>query len=253
MKTKLLIITVALICALTLASCKRDEVSPPVLNTVADVSCILGETEDMGDGYIDSFVFFGESTTYHLKSRGVLSGGSSTTQVLGSKSGTAMLNGETSNMEVIDPKSGESVSIGEAVRRLKPKYILLSFGLNGALRNVKGGKELYKANYKRLTDTIKEASPKTKIIIASCYPIAKSMDTSAYSVSPRELQGHINTLNSWALEFAADEGFRYLKLCDPLSDSEGFLREELHVGDGHHLTKDAYVIALNYIRTHGYK
>ena len=253
MKTKLLILTVALICALTLTSCTRDEVLPPVLNTAANASCILGETEDMGDGYIDSFVFFGESTTYHLKSRGVLSGGSSTTQVLGNKSGTAMLNSETSSMEVIDPKSGESVSLREAVRRNKPKYMLLSFGLNGAIRNIKGGKELFKANYKKLTDTIKEASPDTKIIIASCYPIAKSMDTSAYSVSPRELQGHINTLNSWALEFAADEDFRYLKICDALTDSEGFLREELQVGDGHHLTKDAYVIALTYIRTHGYK
>ena len=126
MKTKLLILTVALICALTLTSCTRDEVLPPVLNTAANASCILGETEDMGDGYIDSFVFFGESTTYHLKSRGVLSGGSSTTQVLGNKSGTAMLNSETSSMEVIDPKSGESVSLREAVRRNKPKYMLVS-------------------------------------------------------------------------------------------------------------------------------
>ena len=146
MKTKLLIITVALTCALTLASCNRDKVSPPVLNTGANASCILGETEDMGNGYIDSFVFFGESTTYHLKSRGVLSGGSSTTQVIGSKSGTAMLNGETASMDVIDPKSGETVSIGEAVRRQKPRYMLLSFGLNGAIRNIKGGKELFKAN-----------------------------------------------------------------------------------------------------------
>ena len=254
MKTKLSIITVALLFALTLTSCKGKEgQSPPVLNTAANASCILGETEDMGSGYIDSFVFFGESTTYHLKNRGVLSGGSSTKQVLGSKNGTAMLNSETSNMEVIDPKSGESVSIGEAVRRLKPKYMLLSFGLNGAVRNLKGGKELFKSNYKKLTDTILKSSPDTKIIIASCYPISKVMDTSSYSVSPKELNNCINTLNAWSLEFSEENGFRFLNVREALTDSEGFLREELQTGDGHHLTRDAYIIILKYIRTHGYK
>ncbi|MBE6667531.1 MAG: hypothetical protein E7607_04380 [Ruminococcaceae bacterium] len=254
MKTKLSILTAALICAFTLTSCsEQEELSPPVLNTAAEASCILGETEDMGSGYIDSFVFFGESTTYHLKSRGVLSGGSSTKQVLGNSSGTAMLNSETSNIGVICPHTGETVSISEAVRRLKPEYMLLSFGLNGAVRNVKGGKELFKSNYKKLTDTILSASPDTKIIIASGYPIAKSMDTSAYNISPKELNSHIDTLNRWATEFTEDEGFRYLNVREALTDSEGYLREDLQTGDGHHMTRDAYIIILNYIRTHGYR
>jgi len=42
---------------------------------------ILGESPDAGMAYIDRMIFFGESTTAHLRARGVLSGGTETQQV----------------------------------------------------------------------------------------------------------------------------------------------------------------------------
>ena len=254
MKIKLSIIAAALICATMLTSCKENEALPSVLtDTEEELSVILKESEDMGSDYIDSFVFFGESTTYHLKSRAVLSGGKDTAQVLGNKSGTAMLDETTATMAVIYPETGELVSIHEAIRRKQPKYMLLTFGLNGAVQKIKQGKEIFKANYKRLIDAVLDASPKTKIILGSCYPVAENMDMSNYSVSLSELNSYIATINSWTLELAKEEGLRYLNVNEILTDENKNLKKEYQSGDGHHLTRQAYIQIVDYIRTHGYK
>lgn len=57
----------------------------------------MAETPDAGMEYIDSMIFFGESTTAHLRARGVLSGGTSTRQVWADASGTRMLSSRTTS------------------------------------------------------------------------------------------------------------------------------------------------------------
>ena len=87
MKIKLFIITLCLV-SLSLASCNvqksEDEKTDKPESTLEESSdakvmqsadALLSPCEDKGMSYIDSFIFLGESTTYHLKSRGVLSGG----------------------------------------------------------------------------------------------------------------------------------------------------------------------------------
>ncbi len=253
MKTKLLYMIPLLLCISLLFSCQGGGSAPVSASTETEPKAVLEESEDMGEDYIDSFVFFGESTTYHLKSRGVLSGGTQTTQVLADKSGTAILDGSTYNMKVIHPESGELVPLSEAIARKKPKYILLTFGLNGAVSKIKRGEEYFKACYLSLIDTLRTASPDTKIIIGSCFPVAENMDMSRYSVSLDELNGYIETINGWALELCGDEGLRYLNMNEVLTDRYGRLRLEYQAGDGHHLTREAYTEIVKYIRTHGYK
>lgn len=238
-----------------LQACGEDSASLPtsVSDVCEDSSVILGKTEDMGDDYIDSFIFFGESTTYHLKSRGVLSGGTATTQVLGDASGTVNLDPSTADMKIIYPDTGELMSLFDAVALKKPRYMLLTFGLNGAVSNVKRGREYYQACYLKLINKIRAASPSTKIILQSCFPVAKNMDMSNYSVSLEELNECISTINGWVCELADREGLRYLNTCEVLTDRDGRLKLEYQSGDGHHLTREAYLIILKYIRTHGYK
>ena len=99
-------------------------------------SVFLEQTSDAGKEYIDSFVFMGESTTYHMKSRGVLSGGQQTTQVWAPRSGTLMLDRSTCSTKIVFPETGEELGISEALKLKKPKYMLLTFGLNGAAKTV---------------------------------------------------------------------------------------------------------------------
>jgi hypothetical protein len=206
----------------------------------------------MGQDYIDSFVFLGESTTYHLRSRGVLSGGKATTQVWGPKSGTLMLDAATSTCRIIYPETGEELDLHEAAKRKKAKYILLAFGLNGATRTVAKGKDHFFFCYEKLIDTLLSASPCTTVILGSCFPIAKNMDTSGYSLSPQELNEYIETLNSWCMELAQKRALGYLNTAQALKDTNGMLKEEYQAGDGYHLTREAYIEILEYIRTHAH-
>lgn len=254
MKIKLSIFLIISICASLLLSCGEGGSAPAVATSgEEDPSFILEESSDMGKEYIDSFVFFGESTTYHLKSRGVLTGGRNTAQVLGNDSGTAILDADTANTLVVHPESGELVTFREAIRRKKPKYLLLTFGLNGAVAKVKRGEEYFKGCYLGLIEAVRQASPETRIILGSCFPVAENMDMSNYTVTLDGLNDCIETLNGWTMELCAEEDLRYLNVNEILTDGQGRLRLEYQAGDGHHLTAAAYVKILEYIRTHGYR
>ncbi len=256
MKYQLSVFACILVLSLPLSSCTdRASVSvsaeeePPGEST----SVTLKETEDRGQAYLDSFIFLGESTTYHLKSRGVLSGGTETTQVWAPAGGTLNLDQTTASVPLLYPETGEYLTFSEALSRKQPAFLLLTFGLNGAVQNVKRGEEYYKSCYRKLLDTAIAASPKTKIILQSGFPVAANMDMSAYSCTLDQLNGHIDTINGWVWELAEEYGLRYLSTNEILKDENGRLKTVYQNGDGHHLTRSAYLEILHYIRTHGYE
>lgn len=216
-------------------------------------SHILGVTEDLGEEYLDGFIFFGESTTYHMKSRGVLRDGVNTKQVWAPPCGTVNLDPATKDIKIVYPETDKKLTVAEAAAQKKPEYIVFTFGLNGAVQKVNKGKELFCHSYLLLIDSVRKASPKTKIILQSAFPISKNMDTKSYTVSSETLNNYIDTINSWASELAEKEGLRYLNTSEALKDKDGYLCEEYDAGDGHHLSKEAYIKILTYIRTHGYR
>lgn len=213
---------------------------------------LLTETADAGDEYLDSFVFLGESTTYHLKSRGVLSGGTATKQVWAPKSGTLMLDATTADCRIYYPDAKEERPLCEAMADKRPKFLLLTFGLNGAVGNVNRGAEYFKSCYSRLITRLGEASPDSVIIINSCFPVSENMDTSGYSVSPATLNSYIDVTNQWSAELADELSLPFLNSAEALKDSGGFLKDEYDSGDGFHLSTAAYRELLRYIRTHAY-
>ena len=212
----------------------------------------LKESKDMGQKYIDSFVFLGESTTYHLKSRGVLSGGADTCQVWGTKSGTLMLDHSTYNCRIVYPETNEELDISDALSRKKPEYILLTFGLNGAAANISKGSEYFTGCYQKLINAIQESSPDTTIILQSCFPVAENMDMSNFSINVTTLNQYIDIINGWTMDLAKRLSVGYLNTSEILKNSKGFLYNEYQAGDGYHLTKEAYIKILEYIKTHGY-
>ena len=239
---KIFFITIAIFFLIYIFPSCKDNMLDPYIE--ADV-----KLED-NENYIDSIIFLGESTTYHLKSRGVLSGGTQTKQVWAPKSGTLMLDFSTDNCRIVYPETGEEIDISEAMRRKKPKYIMLTFGLNGATKTISRGYGYFSTCYLDLIKALKTASPDTKIIIQSCFPVAKSMNTDNYSVDVKTLNSYINVINDWAQEIASSQKIKFVNSAEVLKDSEGFLCEKYQVGDGYHLTKEAYIEILKYIKTH---
>lgn len=250
-KTTLWLSSLSLLLTVLLVStaCRANKPIPATQNGTA--SALLSSTGDLGEEYLDSFIFFGESTIYHLKSRGVLRDGKETAQVWGADNGTATLDPSIASFRIRYPETGELLTVTQAVQKKKPERMLLCFGLNGATQFKKKGSEYFKDCYRILLREIRTASPKTKIILASCFPVAENMDMSRYSITLDELNAILDEINAWALELCEEEGVSYLAVNEILKDENGRLKLEYQNGDGHHLTREAYLEILKYLRTHG--
>ena len=164
-----------------------------------------------------------------------------------------MLDSSIASFRIRYPDTGELLTVGEAAKRKQPEHIFLCFGLNGAVQFAKRGGDYFKDCYRLLINEIKAASPQTKIVVASCFPVAENMDMIRYSITLDELNGIIDKLNEWALSLCEEENLFYLAVNEILKDEAGRLKIEYQSGDGHHLTREAYLEILRYLRTHGVK
>lgn len=220
-----------------------SETEPPV-----PVNVLMGETPDAGVAYLDRMIFFGESTTSHLKSRGVLTGGTETKQVWTDSSNTKTLNSQLLSGTIIYPPTGENLTIPEAAAAQQPEYMVLSFGLNG-IAGFLSNKDSYLRNYNNLIRAIQTASPETKIILQTIYPVTVNCDRFNEGINEK-----IEILNEWLQEIAAaNQNVRVVDTASVLKDPDGNLIEAYAMEDGYHLTAAAYEQILLYLRTHAWQ
>ncbi len=227
------------------------DTEPPVKDTVAEPpSAVMNETSDFGMAYIDKMIFFGESTTSHLSSRGVLTGGKDTEQVWSESSGTRTLSSKITSQTISTPEKVKGLTVVEACRQEQPDYMVLSFGLNGIQQFI-SSKQSFTDPYQNLISAIQKASPNTRIILQSVYPISETNNT--FSVDGLTIDRYILTLNTWLQEIAeANENVRYCDTASVLRNELNALNPSYDAGDGVHLTKSAYEQILMYLRTHGW-
>ena len=204
---------------------------------------VLAETADAGQAYIDKIVFLGDSTTYGLRAYKMLAGGKDTTQVWTPKTGTLTLS-QASFATIVYPETDEELTIADAVAKKKPEYLVITLGVNG----VSFMKEDYfKSEYKKIIESVQTASPNTKIICQSIFPVAKT-----YARLESINNELIDAANKWICEIAAECGVKYLDTNSALRDADGWLPEDYHNGDGMHLQTNSFTIELNNIRTHAW-
>ena len=204
----------------------------------------LSETPDAGTAYQDKFVFLGDSTTNGLRSYGVLSGGTATTQVWTPSSGTLTLSYQ-SFATIVYPETGEELTISQAIERKKPEYIMITLGVNGVSFM---GEADFVREYTDLVTRIRQLSPDTKIICNSIYPVA-----SDYPYIADINNDKITAANGWIEKVAEDTGTAFLNSFEVIVGEEGFLPQKYCNGDGIHLNPDGYNTVLDYLRTHEYK
>ena len=212
-------------------------------------SRVLGATADMGQSYIDGMIFVGESTTAHLRSRGVLTGGQNTKQVWSNESNTMALDLNILQKTINYPETGQAMTISAAAAVAQPKYIVLNFGVNG-IQTFGKNEKLYTAAYGKLIDAIHQTSPNTIVILQTVYPVAVNQRT--FGEGAEVINGYIKRLNELLPDIAASHHAYVVDTASVLVGSDGNLRSDFQTGDGIHLTTEAYVQILNYLRTHGY-
>lgn len=209
-----------------------DKDKPVDNSSVTDV--ILPLTEDAGWDYIDKIYFVGDSTTWHFHK-----GGIDKSHIFVPESLTLMLTSNINNIIV----GNKGLTISEAIADVNCEIVMITIGVNGA-DNFTETK--YKTYYKKLIDAIQEASPNTKIILQSVFPVTKS-----YSDGDKGITNvSIDRLNEWAKEIAFDEGIKYLDTQSILKNENGSQLEHYGEQDGVHMNADAYSAIIEYIKTH---
>ncbi len=213
---------------------------PPI---VTPGGAVLTETVDAGQSYIDKIVFIGDSTTYSLLYYGVLSGGRETKQVWTPASGTLTLDSAPTTT-IVYRDTGEEITIKEAVSRKKPEIVVITLGVNG-ISYMYNQQDYFISVYVKLIRQIQEASPDTKIILQSIFPVATNWD------KPSINNERINLANSWVRLVAEETGVAYLDTISVLAIADGgYLPQNYQNGDGLHLSEEALQVVLRYIRTH---
>ncbi len=224
---------------------KAPDTDPPVTDIPLSPTGgpVLGETEDAGQSYLDKITFIGDSTTYSLLYYGVLAGGTETKQVWTPASRTLTLDQATTTT-ILYPDTGDQITIKDAIARKKPEIVIVTLGING-ISYMYNQKEYFISVYTKLVRQIQEASPDTKIILQSIFPVATNWEKESIN------NERIRTGNTWVREVAEATGASYLDTISVLAVADGgFLPIEYQNGDGLHLNPSALDIVLNYIRTH---
>lgn len=207
---------------------------------------VLAKTPDMGQDYINRITFLGDSTTYGLKAYKMLADGSNTKQVWAPLSGTLAIP-ECSKANILYPEVGREIYIYEAAGMKKPDILIITLGHNfySIQTDPAKRKQYFKNEYKKLIDAIKTASPDTKIILQSVFPVAPS-------IYDKISNDTINERNKWILEIAEESGLKYLDTASALKNAKGELEITYQNGDGCHLNERGFTAELEYIRTHAY-
>ena len=212
-------------------------------DSVIKTSTLLAETDDMGQEYLDSIVFLGDSTTYGLLAYKTLPGGRNSNQVWTPANRTFSLF-KQNGIKILYPETGKEITIEQAVSLKQPEYMLITLGINGVSMM---DESWFKRDYMALISRIMDANANTKVILNSIYPIARS-----YKNKNSINNEKIMTANAWIYEIAEEMGLRYIDTNSSLKDEDGWLPEAYQNGDGLHLTPEAFKKVLNHIRTHGY-
>ena len=201
----------------------------------------LPKTSDAGVAYQDKIIFVGDSLTAHLINRGVLTGGTATKQVWRCENNMLNLDSKVTQAKIVYPATGELMTIAEAAKKAKPEIMIITLGTDYGVSYLNEAD--FKACYTKLVKAVQAASPSTKIILQSIFPVTASCTS---------LQNDkIDAANVWVKAVAAENHCYYLDTQSVLKDNNNCLKTEYcNSNDGIHLTKGAYEVILHYIRTH---
>ncbi|MDF2193237.1 GDSL-type esterase/lipase family protein [Paraflavitalea sp. CAU 1676] len=124
----------------------------------------------------------------------------------------------------------------EEVTEGKPAKVFLLIGINDIQHNTPDS--IIIANYRQIVQTIKAASPHTKIHVQTLLPVNNTFTQFKNHYNKDE---HIAAVNEGIRKIAAEEKVTCIELNKPFQDAEGKL-DKRYTMDGLHLTADGYKV-----------
>ena len=194
---------------------------------------------------LEEVSFFGDSTTYGLIRYIVNNTGSlgipvvdlRRDQILVPPDGTFYLrNLPTATLRY----QNQTLSLKEAFQKAAPKILIVTVGVNGLPTWTE---EDFTAHYNRLLELIRWATPNTRIILQSVYPVAKERSPRLKAFTSDK----IDFMNQWIKAIAKVNRLDYLDTASVLKAEDGWLNPTYHNGDGLHLNTTGFNQVLTYI------
>ena len=200
----------------------------------------LEETKDAGQAYIDSLTFLCDSATAGLHDYGILSGGTSTTQVWYRREGTLPVS-TLADCQINYP-DGSLVSPADAAMTAKPGILVISVGQDG-LGAV--DQDSFVENYEALIRSIQAKSPRTIIVVCSIIPVGPN-----YNGTDNLSADLIIRANDWVTRVCRDTGVYYCDAARALRDNTGVLYERFAFANKKTLNSTGLTEFLHYLSTH---
>lgn len=211
------------------------------IDTQAYTSTILEQTADAGDSYVDETLFLGDSNTARMYR---MFDYCSYDNAIGSVGMTAKSLASFACVQ-LSTASGY-VTMPQAVAKLQPRRVILTFGTNDLNPSYKAAD--FVKNYQTGIEAIVTAYPSVDIIVNAIPPIGQQHSNQSLT------QTQVDEYNKALVEMCQAKGWKFLNSAEVLKDSvTGYAKSGyVETSDGIHLTRTAMDALFNYIRTHSY-
>ena len=198
-------------------------------------SALLTETDDAGSEYQDSTLFLGDSNTVRLYNNGLIS-----LQQFCAREGIGT---QVALNEGIVTFKGDNnhYTIAQAVAKMKPRRVVMTFGTNDTGMEVQD----FISNYTALVQAVQAAYPYTDIIVNTVPPIPEN-----HSSYPHMDQAKIDDFNMALLNMCEQLGLKFLNTAETLKGENGYGNPDYYTDGDIHLKSAGLKAALTYLRTH---
>lgn len=201
-------------------------------------SALLTETADAGTEYLDSTLFLGDSNTVRLYNNGLIS-----LQQFCAKEGIGTQ--VALNEGIVTFRNDTThYTIAQAVAKMKPRRVVMTFGTNDTGMEVAD----FISNYTALVQAIQEAYPYTDLIVNTVPPIPEN-----HSNYPHIDQAKIDDFNMALLNMCEQLGVKFLNTAEVLKGENGYGQLDYYTDGDIHLKSAGLKAALSYLRTHAYQ
>ena len=250
----LCVLAVLLTFGITTTLLKKEEPAPSVSESVADPTpgedlsghyqidnastALLTETADAGTDYLNDTLFLGDSNTVRLYNNGLIS-----LQQFCAREGIGT---QVALNEGIVTFKGDNnhYTIAQAVAKMKPRRVVMTFGTNDTGMEVQD----FISNYTALVQAIQAAYPYTDIIVNTVPPIPEN-----HSSYPHMDQAKIDDFNMALLNMCEQLGLKFLNTAETLKGENGYGNPDYYTDGDIHLKSAGLKAALTYLRTHAYQ
>lgn len=211
------------------------------IDTQAYTSTILEQAADAGDSYVDETLFLGDSNTARMYR---MFDYCSYDNAIGSVGMTAKSLATFACVQV--STSSGYITMPQAVAKLQPRRVILTFGTNDLNPGYKAAD--FVKNYRTGIEAIVTAYPSVDIIVNAIPPIGQQHSNQSLT------QTQVDEYNKALVEMCQEKGWKFLNSAEVLKDSvTGYAKSGyVETSDGIHLTRTAMDALFNYIRTHSY-